>query len=279
MAENHKSIREIHQIGKETREYMVNTTQCPPLRRHGIILTGISLATRQFQFVRLNPNAHQILLCFRGIGEVWVNGRWQRCDPGMAYVTPAGQFCAYHGVGSKRWEVGWSIYSTAESPTLHRRWKSITEPILIEADPRPLEAILQGFYHEVSHKPNPETLEYWASLLDLQIGRILGPRAGAKLWQLWQRVQSDLAHPWTLEELARQSGLGIEPLRRICHRETGRSPMRQVTYLRMQHALSLLAANQKVAAVADAVGYETSFAFSIAFKRTIGRNPSAFNKG
>lgn len=222
---------------------------------------------------------HQVLLCFRGTGEVWANGRWQRSRPGLAYITPAGHFSAYRGMGRRRWEVGWCMYSPTDAHLLRRRWQSITEPLLVETDPRPLEAILQGFYHEVSHSPNPETLEYWAALLDLQVGRILAPRVRAGLWQLWQMVQSDLAHPWTLEELARKSGLGIEPLRRVCHRETGRSPMRQVTYLRMQHALSLLAANQKVSVVAEAVGYETPFAFSIAFKRTIGRSPSAFHQG
>ena len=54
--------------------------------------------------------------------------------------------------------------------------------------------------------------------------------------------------------------------------------MKQVTYLRMQHALSLQAANQKIAAVSDAVGYETPFAFSVAFKRVIGRCPSSFHR-
>lgn len=276
MLESYRSIPEIHQIGEDTLEYMVNQEQCPSLKRLGIVLAGISLATRQFQFARHSPNMHQILLCFRGVGEVWIDGGWKLCTAGMAYVSPARKFCAYRGLGNQRWEVGWSIYSESEEAPRLLSWESIIEPMLIETDPRSLEPILQGFFHEVSHNPNPEALEYWAALLDLQIRRILAPKAGSRLWKLWQMVQAELAFPWTLEELAKRSGLEIEQLRRISHRETGRSPMRHVAHLRMQHALSLLAANQKIVAVSKAVGYETPFAFSIAFKRIIGRSPSNF---
>lgn len=276
MGKIHKSMFEISQIGKDTREYMVNREQCLSLKLLDILVAGISFATRQFRFVRHCPNMHQILVCFRGVGEVWVDNGWRRCGSGMAYLTPAKKFCAYRGMGHRPWEVGWCIYSAFPKAGRPDRWRSITEPVLIEADPRSLEPILQGFYREASHHPNPEALEYWAGLLDLQAARILAPKAPAKLWPLWQLVQADMAYPWTLEELSKKSGLEIEQLRRVCHRETGRSPMRQVTHLRMQHALSLLAANQKIASVSDAVGYETPFAFSVAFKRTLGRSPSSF---
>ncbi len=279
MGKSHKNIPEIHQIGKDTREYMVNPELCPSLKRFGILLAGISLATRQFQFVRHCPRNHQILLCFRGVGEVWVNDRWQRCTAGMAYITPAGKFCAYHGLGKLRWEVGWlTIQGESARITRLQGWQAVTTPTLRETDPRSFESILQGFYHEASHHPNPEALEYWAALLDMQARHILTPEAGARLWPLWWLVQSNLANRWTLRELSNKSGFEIEHLRRICHRETGRSPMRHVAHLRMQHALSLLAANQKVAAVSGAVGYETPFAFSIAFKRIIGRSPSSFQR-
>lgn len=275
MGEIHKSIRDIHQIGKRTVEFLISSKQCVALDRYAIRLAGISLATPQFQFARNNSPIRQILVCFRGVGEVWVQGRWRRCTSGMAYVTPAGHFHAYHAKGTKPWEIGWVTYEPQEKDS-RQLWQTIHEPRLMEVDPRPWEHILQGFYHETSQFRETGLLEYWAALLQAQVCRTIMPHPRARLWRLWGHVQCNLSYPWNLTELAKQAGLEKEHLRRICHRESGRSPMQHVIYLRMQHAISLLASGLKVSAVAEAVGYTNGFAFSTAFKRTLGQEPSKF---
>jgi AraC-like DNA-binding protein len=53
--------------------------------------------------------------------------------------------------------------------------------------------------------------------------------------------------------------------------------MQQVTHLRMRHAAALLSSESyPIIAVAARVGYDNPFAFSAAFKRSIGLAPSAY---
>ena len=87
----------------------------------------------------------------------------------------------------------------------------------------------------------------------------------------------NLAHPWTLAQLADSAAMSAEHLRRLCRRQTGRGPMHQVTFLRMRRAATLLESTRhKVRAIARTVGYDNPFAFSTAFKRHLGASPAAY---
>jgi AraC-like DNA-binding protein len=139
-----------------------------------------------------------------------------------------------------------------------------------------LEYVLWGLHHEITTQRDPALLEHWTELLHAQAGRIVGSQHPARLWRLWQKVQTNLAFAWSLPKLAESAGVGPEYLRLLCRRELGTSPMRQVTRLRMQQAISLLSEGYKVSAIASAVGYDNAYAFSTAFKRITGRSPSHF---
>lgn len=268
MGKIHFLLRNIHQIGARTRELLILPEHCPALQRHGITLAGISLATTGFRFARTAPVIGQVLVCFRGRGRVWIDGAWKNCDAGMAYLTPPGCFHAYES--GPRWEVGWVSYAK-DSTAL-----PLAAPRLVETDPRPLEHILRGLHLEISAGRDAAMLEAWGNLLHRQAGRIVVPDHSSRLWRLWQAVQANLAAKWTLNKLARVAGLGPENLRRICLRETGRSPMQHFTHLRMAYAASLLTTGRKIDDVAEMAGYTNAFAFSTAFKRVMRRPPSRF---
>ncbi len=58
--------------------------------------------------------------------------------------------------------------------------------------------------------------------------------------------------------------------------ETGMPPSRWLRHARILHAISKLAAGEKVSSVAFDMGYASSSAFSYMFRRTLGRSPSDF---
>ena len=83
------------------------------------------------------------------------------------------------------------------------------------------------------------------------------------------------AAEWTLPALAAKVHMSTEHLRRLCLRELGRTPVQQLTYLRMQRAKELLEnSDDKLEAIAPAVGYLSALVFSRAFKRWIGCTPT-----
>lgn len=266
---------DIHQEGRGSKVFHIHEDSCPALKRRKISWAGITLATDQYQIMRCAMDMNVIKVCLRGVGEVWTRGKWHRVTPGMAFATPARHFQAFRGVKGHPWDFAWIIYREKESET-EPFWENLTELTFFHVDPRPWEYILQGLYHEVFSGQSSDLAEHWVELLHSYTKRLLFTNQHTRLWALWQAVQANLEHHWTLPDLEKKSGFRQENLRRICQSELGISPMQQVTHLRMQHAIALLASGNKMTTVAEAVGYDNPFAFSNAFRRTIGQPPSKF---
>jgi AraC-like DNA-binding protein len=275
------NLREMHIIGTQTRERMVSAQICSSLARRGIYLVGISEASASFYFSRPAPLFCQILVCLSGSGLLYSSGEWLRCEPGMAYLTPPGKPHAYRCLPDGGvWEIAWVIYRGATGdrtdPLSH-----LEIPLVTEVNPEPLAAVIRGLYDEAMNgAADSVILEEWASLLDAQARRIAQPSGmDTRLRRLWASVAADPARSWGIDELAEKAAMSGEQLRRLCHRDLRRSPMRQVAFLRMRHGASLLASDfYTIETVAQKVGYENPFAFSTAFKRVMGVSPSAYRR-
>jgi AraC-like DNA-binding protein len=92
-------------------------------------------------------------------------------------------------------------------------------------------------------------------------------------------MHEDMAHPWTLDDLARRAGLSRTALAERFRAALGDTPLSHLRTLRMQKAMQLLCETDKnLEQVAQAVGYQDAFGFSKVFKRTTGVSPRAFRQ-
>jgi len=103
----------------------------------------------------------------------------------------------------------------------------------------------------------------------------------------WLRAQSDAvvgyalrlmhnnpAHPWTVAELARETGMSRAAFARRFHDLVGEPPVSFLTGWRLALAADLLREpDVTIGAVAQQVGYSSAFALSAAFKRAHGMSP------
>src|SRR5690349_12204503 len=121
MRDLHKSLRETHIVGRDTREVMVAGRTVPFLRAFSMGLVGVSDAGPGLSMARIKPGFGHVLACFSGWGMVLVNGNWERCGAGMAYLTPPGATHAYHSVRESRWGfawVWWRVRTLTEQPLM-----------------------------------------------------------------------------------------------------------------------------------------------------------------
>lgn len=269
---------EMQHIGARTRERMAAAREVPAFADCGLTLAGLSVAAPDFRFTRLAPDIHQVLAGLEGEGDVWIAGHWRTLHAGEAYVTPAGPPHAYRARPRGGWRLAWAMYAPGAAGT--PRFPS-TGPVVVALNPRPLGLAIEGLCEAVAQGAPATERELWTRLIHGHVQAALAPAQShdPRIACLWTAVDADLAHPWTLAELARRAGLSREALRLACVRETGRSPLREVAHRRLRRAADLLRHTpDKIAAIAARVGFSDPFAFSTAFKRSLGRAPRVFRE-
>ena len=90
-------------------------------------------------------------------------------------------------------------------------------------------------------------------------------------------LQEDVAHPWTVAELAQAASCSRAGFARRFKELIGEPPMEFLTHWRLTLAADLmLEPGATVGSVARQVGYASPFAFSAAFKRVRGQSPLAY---
>ena len=123
-----------------------------------------------------------------------------------------------------------------------------------------------------------ETLRFRTESVDA-IGQpgLLVRLADPLLARALRRLHSNVAHAWSVEELAREAGLSRSAFSERFSRKVGVPPMQYRIDWRIALAKAMLQRDAlPLEAVAAAIGYQSASAFSTAFRREVGSPPSHF---
>jgi AraC-like DNA-binding protein len=113
----------------------------------------------------------------------------------------------------------------------------------------------------------PEETNWLAGLRDPAVGKALS---------LLHRTP---AKEWTLETLAKETGVSRSVLAERFNHFVGTPPMQYLTNWRMQLAANrLISGTDSIAEIANQVGYESEAAFSRVFKKVVGTPPGEWRK-
>jgi AraC-like DNA-binding protein len=113
-----------------------------------------------------------------------------------------------------------------------------------------------------------DTTGWFAGLRDECTGRAL------------QKIHERPAHPWSLEELAKEVAVSRSVLAERFTHFVGVPPMQYLAQWRIQLAASLLrTGNESLAEIAARIGYGSETALSHAFKRWVGVAPALYRRG
>ncbi|MET7992570.1 AraC family transcriptional regulator [Amycolatopsis sp. NPDC005232] len=92
-------------------------------------------------------------------------------------------------------------------------------------------------------------------------------------------LHADLAHPWTVETLAREAGLSRSAFAAAFRAVVGETPLGYLTSWRLHQAKRLLRETDlSVAQIAARVGYESNAALTRVFSRREGTMPGAWRR-
>jgi AraC-like DNA-binding protein len=92
-----------------------------------------------------------------------------------------------------------------------------------------------------------------------------------------RQLHNNVAHPWSVEELAKEAGLSRSAFSERFSHTIGVPPMQYLMDWRMALAKAMLQRDAPLLeVVAAAIGYQSASAFSSAFRREVGSSPSHF---
>ena len=267
-------LRETHIVGRRCRELMLDSEHFPVLRKVPFIWLGYSVLRAPYRMVRLRSVHSHVIASVSGQGRTLIGGQAVEWRPGQVLLAPVGQHHAFEVKGAGPWTIAWVFFDDTEAAPALRGER----PELIDADASDFVATLQVLTREAAGAAQPSMLEALVSILETTAKRLAGIEAvDQRLGRLWGKVEGDLAHKWTVAELAGATCMSEEHLRRLCHKSHQRSPMDHLMQLRMRRASTLLrSSHAKLEEVAFQVGYGSVYSFSVAFSRWSGVPPGRF---
>jgi AraC-like DNA-binding protein len=160
-------------------------------------------------------------------------------------------------------------------------WSETAKPTPVRGSP--LLAELIGYLSQPglgqSRRAHAETL--LADLLTPAPVTTIGVRLPASVTarRVAEALRADPADRRTLRDWGHEVGASERTLARAFTAEAGLPFGRWRTRLRLQAALSMLAAGDPVSRVASRVGYDTPSAFAAAFRRETGQTPGTYFSG
>ncbi|MFM2171011.1 MAG: hypothetical protein RI957_1240 [Verrucomicrobiota bacterium] len=257
----------------DPREWLQEAPVSRLLKTHHIVHAGVMQARHPFRVSRINPNGAYMMACMEGRGQVLVDGRWESLVAGQGCLLPPFVMNRFQCLPRVPWKFCWVRYAESrETPS----FISSSTPVMGAFAHEPLLHAILGLRAEAADRNDPQAQEAWVNLLHHYVMGFAQPQhRDERIVKLWQVVERDLARAWTLEQMADLAHVSHEHLRRLCRQHLGRSPLQQLTFLRMQRAQHLLShTREKIQTVAHAVGYENAFTFSTSYKKWIGWRPS-----
>jgi AraC-like DNA-binding protein len=270
-------MRGVKAVGIESRPWIEKFPSSQTLNQYQMVHVGIQETQAPMRIVRTKQSTTYFLACIGGRGRVLIDGRWRLCREGYACLLPAHTLNAFEATPEERWEFCWVCY---QRPVEQRPIADVTTPVSAKYDPLPLQSAIFGLMYECNGPAQPTLIQEWTDLIHAYVLRFAQPSDQPdQLKLLWERVAAKLDDSWSLTRLANEAGYSNEHLRRLCRRQLGRSPMHQVTYLRMRRAAALLSSTEHtIDSISQEVGYQNPFVFSNAFTKWIGWRPSEYRR-
>jgi AraC-like DNA-binding protein len=274
-------------IGPDCRERFLplDLPSAQVLKDLGVNLGGISDLARDYEIGRPDAPFHAVIYTVSGSGWCEAHGCPTSVGPGDILVLPAGSSYGY-GIAADSWRIAWFHLTDGRGlgQALHGRKAAVHATAHVSR----IQGAMEGFLAE-ARAGDPESAraaglhaELISCYLSRDLASDLDPRAAAarhRLQKLWDDVDRDLRHPWSVSALAGRVHESQINLYRLCAKHFGVKPMAMVTRLRMERARQLLReTDEPLKRIADWVGYHNEFAFSTAFKRFTGSSPRDFRK-
>ncbi len=269
----------------ERRQLHLNHIDAKLIKDRDIILAALCHLKEECEVYRKKPEVHVIIFSLAGKATLFIADSPKRgipIEPETVIILPAGHPHKYV-MEEAEWKAIWFYLVDSNI------WRHIRESkphIRASLTQNEIRAAMEGFLAETLRNDNRarQAIRHYADLIVLNLDRELEMEENPgrqemkqRLYRLWDVVNANLSHNWTVMEMAEQVGISPQHFYKISARFSGFTPVEMVTRLRMQQAQEyLISTDYMIKSIARLLGYSDSFSFSAAFKRYSGCSPRKF---
>lgn len=149
------------------------------------------------------------------------------------------------------------------------------------------EALADRMDSEAGKQPRGHEALLLSSLIELMVfcsrlygeSETTGARSLLRVGQLVSALEQRFREPWTLEQMAKETGLSRTGLLRVFGQATGQPPIDYLISLRVAAAMKLLRqSDRKITDIAFECGFTDGNYFARQFRRICGCTPSDFRR-
>ncbi|MDR2463737.1 MAG: AraC family transcriptional regulator [Verrucomicrobiales bacterium] len=276
----------VFKMGRNSLQWFMplHAPNSPELCGGKVQAAGYSIAHPPYEIVRVKPPYHVMLFLFMGKVKLSSLYHTHTVLPGEPWLMPAGS--SYRYESRELTAMVWFHFRGESLPCYH----GLKEPKRLAWEKN--NALDMRFYMEKLRRLEHST-GIGAEEIRRRIYEILNYELGAvsqasihnnqsavilRLQEIWDEFEKNPNHyRLDINELIQKSKLSRSRFYSLCINQLGFTPYEKITKLRMNHAMSLLhLSNEKIETIAQELGYSNLFAFSKAFKKTVGISPKKF---
>jgi AraC-like DNA-binding protein len=262
-----------------------------PLSRH-LYVTDIGHFPRtphHYIYRRKGLSSTTVLFCAAGRGRVTQRKRTQDITAGHLVILPPDEPHHYEADRETPWNIYWFQFdgTLADEMTGLLRTHEKQDVLYLDGIDAFIEqfellyaTVVSAFSDAALLQASSETFRTLSLINRLQTEQSRkGRQTEERILKSIRYLTRNFSQSHTLEALARQAGLSVPHYVTMFKKQTGTSPMRYLTRVRLRHACALLDQTQEqVAEIARKVGIEDPFYFSRVFRTHIGRSPRAYRQ-
>lgn len=267
--------RIVHSGREDDRDWVSECLVSETLGQFQIHHLGEMIANKPYCMIRNAQDAAFFLSTVEGSGELMINGEWVTCGKDQAVILPPNRLNALRACNDEPWKFHYVRYYQEDGQTPFIRCK---EPVISDFSSTSFSYMMNGLLAEIDAENRANYCWQWLQLIKLSITDFCEPwMVDDRLWQLWDDVGKNLSHAWKLDEMAQKAFFSAEHLRRLTRQVYGRSPMKQLRWLRMQRAAEfLISTDDKVEVIGMECGYKNVNTFTRTFKEFFLSTPSEY---
>lgn len=234
------------------------------------------------------PN-YILIYCLGGSGWAQISDiRWE-LGPGQAILIPANVAHAYGTGEDQSWRIHWLHFNGTEAQGLfYALHEQLDNPLIYLPRPDPILAAFEDTMRWTRQSHTQRCLIALSGSCARLLGLIAEGRrpTAQRTREVEERVRSTITRmrermrkPLCLDALAEEASLSVPHYCALFKKQTGRTPMQLYTDMRIRRSCELLHnTHLGIQEIAHEVGYEDSFYFSRAFKKTMGQSPSQYRR-